>query len=50
MLMTHAGAPAQPPEGIDTYRQKEWIIARENMRRYTAGEKMLDVVDPKRGY
>jgi phosphoglycerate dehydrogenase-like enzyme len=50
MLMTHAGAPAQPPEGIDTYRQKEWIIARENMRRYTTGEKMLDVVDPKRGY
>jgi len=26
------------------------IVARENLRRYTAGEKMLSVVDPSRGY
>lgn len=50
MLMTHAGAPAQPPDGIDTYRQKEWLIARENLRRYVADEPMLDVVNIKRGY
>jgi phosphoglycerate dehydrogenase-like enzyme len=27
-----------------------WAIARENLRRYVAGEKMLSVVDPKLGY
>jgi hypothetical protein len=27
-----------------------WILARENLRRYVAGEKMLSVVDLKRGY
>jgi len=27
-----------------------WIIARENLRRYIAGDKMLSVVDGKRGY
>lgn len=50
IIMTHAGAPATPPAGIDTYRQKEWIIAREDLRRYANGEKMLDVIDVKRGY
>ena len=50
IIMTHSGAPATPPEGIDTYRQKEWIIARDNMRRYANGGKMLDVIDVKRGY
>lgn len=27
-----------------------WLLARENLRRYVAGEKMLSVVDPARGY
>jgi phosphoglycerate dehydrogenase-like enzyme len=27
-----------------------WVIIREQLRRYAAGEKMLSVVDPKRGY
>jgi hypothetical protein len=27
-----------------------WAVARENLRRYALGEKMLSVVDPVRGY
>jgi phosphoglycerate dehydrogenase-like enzyme len=27
-----------------------WLVNRENLRRYMAGEKMLSVVDPTRGY
>jgi len=27
-----------------------WLVARENLRRYAAGERMLSVVDPARGY
>jgi phosphoglycerate dehydrogenase-like enzyme len=27
-----------------------WIVARENMRRYALGDRMLNVVDPVRGY
>ena len=27
-----------------------WIVARENLRRYVAGEKMLSVVDLRLGY
>jgi phosphoglycerate dehydrogenase-like enzyme len=30
--------------------ERFWIVLRENMRRYVAGEKMLSVVDVKRGY
>ena len=30
--------------------EERWILATENLRRYAAGEKMLLVVDPKRGY
>jgi phosphoglycerate dehydrogenase-like enzyme len=30
--------------------EARWILARENLRRYVAGEKMLLVVDPRRGY
>jgi phosphoglycerate dehydrogenase-like enzyme len=29
---------------------RHWQIARENLRRYVAGERMLSVVDVKRGY
>ncbi|HEY7377238.1 MAG TPA: D-2-hydroxyacid dehydrogenase [Steroidobacteraceae bacterium] len=31
-------------------RGRHWEIARENLRRYAAGERMLSVVDIKRGY
>ncbi|HKE43537.1 MAG TPA: D-2-hydroxyacid dehydrogenase [Steroidobacteraceae bacterium] len=31
-------------------RSRHWEIARENLRRYVAGERMLSVVDVKRGY
>jgi phosphoglycerate dehydrogenase-like enzyme len=30
--------------------ERHWLIARENLRRYVAGERMLSVVDVKRGY
>lgn len=29
---------------------REWLVKRENLRRYCAGEPMLSVVDPARGY
>ena len=31
-------------------RADRWLLVRENLRRYVAGEKMLSVVDPARGY
>lgn len=31
-------------------RERVWLLVRENMRRYVAGEKLLSVVDVKRGY
>ncbi len=31
-------------------QERHWAIARENLRRYVAGERMLSVVDVKRGY
>ena len=30
--------------------ERQWIVLRENLRRYVAGEKMLSVVDLARGY
>jgi phosphoglycerate dehydrogenase-like enzyme len=30
--------------------ERHWLIARENLRRYVAGESMLSVIDVKRGY
>lgn len=30
--------------------EKRWQLARENLRRYAAGEPLLQVVDPRRGY
>jgi phosphoglycerate dehydrogenase-like enzyme len=34
----------------DLGQEDRWRVARENLRRYAAGEKMLSVVDPERGY
>jgi hypothetical protein len=30
--------------------EERWVLARENLRRYVAGGKMLSVVDLKREY
>jgi phosphoglycerate dehydrogenase-like enzyme len=30
--------------------ERSWIVMRENLRRYIRGEKLLSIVDPKRGY
>lgn len=34
----------------DEGMEPRWLLVRENLRRYVAGEKMLSVVDPARGY
>ncbi|MBA2355153.1 MAG: D-2-hydroxyacid dehydrogenase, partial [Acidobacteria bacterium] len=34
----------------DVDEESRWLVVRENLRRYVAGERMLSVVDPKRGY
>lgn len=36
--------------GSDEQMQRFWLVVRENLRRYTNGEAMLNVVDLKRGY
>jgi phosphoglycerate dehydrogenase-like enzyme len=53
LIIPRSGAPKNVPAGeLDTDNENEnaWLVYRENMRRYAAGEKMLDVVDFKRGY
>ena len=53
LIIPRAGAPKNvPADEIDTddENQNAWLVYRENMRRYAEGEKMLDVVDFKRGY
>lgn len=34
----------------DVDEESRWLLVRENLRRYVAGERMLSVVDPARGY
>lgn len=36
--------------GSDVQMNRFWLLVRENLRRYVNGEKMLNVVDIKRGY
>jgi len=36
--------------GSDEQMQRFWLLVRENLRRYVNGERMLNVVDIKRGY
>ncbi len=36
--------------GSDAQMERYWLVVRENLRRYTNGEHMLNVVDIKRGY
>ncbi len=50
LYITHSAAPARPAEGFMSDSELSWEIAREQVRRYVAGEKMLSVVDVERGY
>jgi phosphoglycerate dehydrogenase-like enzyme len=34
----------------DLGAESRWAVARENLRRYVAGERMLSVVDIEKGY
>jgi phosphoglycerate dehydrogenase-like enzyme len=34
----------------DVGRERRWLLYRENLRRFSAGEPLLSVVDPERGY
>ena len=34
----------------DAGRELHWLLFRENLRRFVAGERLLSVVDPQRGY
>jgi phosphoglycerate dehydrogenase-like enzyme len=36
--------------GSDAQMERFWLLVRENLRRYTQGERMLNVVDIERGY
>jgi phosphoglycerate dehydrogenase-like enzyme len=36
--------------GSDVQMTRFWLVVRENLRRYVNGERMLNVVDIKRGY
>lgn len=36
--------------GSDEQMQRFWLVVRENLRRYVNGDRMLNVVDIKRGY
>jgi len=44
IITPHNSAPS------DQMLERFWTLVRENLRRYTAGEPMLNVVDIKRGY
>ncbi len=44
IITPHNSAPS------DQMLQRFWTLVRENLRRYTTGEPMLNVVDIKRGY
>lgn len=51
LYTTHVMAPMiAVDEDANGFWQRTWILTREVMRRYAAGEKMLAVVDVQRGY
>lgn len=53
IITPHISAHATDDAGVNISGgagEPQWAIARENLRRYVAGEKVLSVVDPKRGY
>lgn len=43
------GRPATNPT-VQREEELRWVLVRENMRRFAAGERMYSVFDPKRGY
>ncbi len=53
IITPHISAHATDDAGVTISGgagEPQWAIARENLRRYVAGEKVFSVVDPKRGY
>jgi len=50
VLITRHMAAQAIDSSIATGGENSWAIARENLRRYVAGDKLLSVVDPERGY
>jgi phosphoglycerate dehydrogenase-like enzyme len=34
----------------DVGRERRWLLFRENLRRFVAGERLLSIVDPAKGY
>jgi phosphoglycerate dehydrogenase-like enzyme len=50
LYTTHGMAPMTPAEDADSGADRSWILAREEIRRYVSGGKMLNVVDVERGY
>ena len=51
LITTHDGAPLVEAEGAVSQNENLWLMMRENMRRYTEGDKMLSVAEiAKRGY
>ena len=44
IITPHSSSPS------DRMLDRFWTLVRENLRRYAAGEPMLNVVDVKRGY
>ncbi len=50
LIIPKGGARKMCPRRHDTENQNAWLVFRENMRRFVAGEKMIDIVDFKRGY
>ncbi|HNP34932.1 MAG TPA: NAD(P)-dependent oxidoreductase [Woeseiaceae bacterium] len=51
LYTTHVMAPMRAvDEDTDGFWQRTWILTREVMRRYASGDKMIAVVDVRRGY
>jgi phosphoglycerate dehydrogenase-like enzyme len=51
LITTHDGAPLVEAKGAVSQNENVWLMMRENMRRYTAGERMLSVAQiTTRGY
>lgn len=54
-FVSHVGMPDELPSqnsSPEAARENElrWVVVRENMRRFAAGEKMFSVFDLARGY
>ena len=43
-------SPCKRPSTTDEGRWRRWMVVLENLQRYVNGEKMLNVVNVKRGY